>query len=105
MAEAKAPEEVAQDAGSVARTEVQLLRDTVEMGIDVAKDVGNKLLEVVGVKKPSRSTKRQVASVRRSKPSTTVKRVARASAKRAKKVAKSARKGARGRKRTRSKRS
>ena len=105
MAEAKAPEEVAQDAGSVARAEVQLLRDTVEMGIEVAKDVGGKILEAVGVKKRSRSTQRQVASVKRSKPSTTVKRVARASAKRTKAVAKSARKGARGRKRARSQRS
>ena len=105
MAEAKTPEQLAQDAGGTARAEVQLLRDTAEMAIEVAKDVGGKLLEVVGVKKPSRSTKRQVASVKRSKPSTTVKRVARTSAKRTKAVAKAARKGARGRKRTRSKRS
>ena len=96
MAEAKTPEQLAQDAGGTARAEVQLLRDTAEMAIEVAKDVGGKLLEVVGVKKPSRSTKRQVASV---------KRVARTSAKRTKAVAKAARKGARGRKRTRSKRS
>ena len=94
MDEAKSPAAVAQDAGSVARSEVQLLRDTVEMGMDVARDVGGKILEVVGVRKPSQATKRQVASVKRSKPATTAKRVVKASSKRTEKLMKAAKKGA-----------